>query len=112
MRDVSSAAGLELASQEQLVPFLVCPTKTEEALGELWKLQTVLDMIMLCKAYLHLPIHYLSGYTRYSTACFHQTDGCAIIVMGRCLCRSAPVLLAGVFVLVPLFSAAFATSSS
>ncbi|KAL1453537.1 hypothetical protein MTO96_043750, partial [Rhipicephalus appendiculatus] len=55
---------LELASQEQLVPFLVCPTLTNEALGELWKLQAVLDMIMLCKTYLHLPIHYLSGYTR------------------------------------------------
>ncbi|XP_070380730.1 protein zwilch homolog [Dermacentor albipictus] len=48
---VNIFVGLELASQEQLVPFLVCPTKMDEALGELWKLQTVLDMIMLCKAY-------------------------------------------------------------
>ncbi|XP_050033432.2 protein zwilch homolog [Dermacentor andersoni] len=71
---VNIFVGLELASQEQLVPFLVCPTKTEEALGELWKLQTVLDMIMLCKAYLHLPIHYLSGYTREALKYFSNCE--------------------------------------
>lgn len=71
---VNIFVGLELASQEQLVPFLVCPTLTEEALGELWKLQAVLDMIMLCKTYLHLPIHYLSGYTREALKYFSNCE--------------------------------------
>ncbi|XP_077561754.1 protein zwilch homolog isoform X2 [Haemaphysalis longicornis] len=57
--------GLELASQEQLMPLLLNPcADMEEAFGELMKLQGVLDMVMLCKTYLHLPIHYLSGYAR------------------------------------------------
>lgn len=71
---VNIFVGLELASQEQLVPFLVCPTLTNEALGELWKLQAVLDMIMLCKTYLHLPIHYLSGYTREALKYFSNCE--------------------------------------
>lgn len=57
--------GLELASQEQLTPLLLNPCgDLDEAFGELMKLQGVLDMVMLCKTYLHLPIHYLSGYAR------------------------------------------------
>lgn len=71
---VNIFVGLELASQEQLVPFLVCPTKSDEALGELWKLQAVLDMIMLCKTNLHLPIHYLSGYTREALKYFSNCE--------------------------------------
>lgn len=71
---VNIFVGLELASQEQLVPFLVCPTLTNEALGDLWKLQAVLDMIMLCKTYLHLPIHYLSGYTREALKYFSNCE--------------------------------------
>lgn len=35
-----------------------------EALGELMKLQAVLDIVVLCKTYLHLPTDYLSGYAR------------------------------------------------
>ncbi|XP_077550338.1 protein zwilch homolog isoform X2 [Haemaphysalis longicornis] len=66
--------GLELASQEQLMPLLLDPCMDlGEALGELMKLQAVLDIVVLCKTYLHLPTDYLSGYARealkYFTSC-------------------------------------------
>ena len=63
-------SGLELASAEQLSPFfrgtgpLRGPTELTAAVTELMKVQAVLDMVMLCKTNLHLPIHYLSGYAR------------------------------------------------
>ncbi|XP_003740488.1 protein zwilch homolog [Galendromus occidentalis] len=63
-------SGLELASAEQLSPFfrgtgpLRGLTELGAAVSELMKVQAVLDMVMLCKTNLHLPIHYLSGYAR------------------------------------------------
>ncbi|XP_022660913.1 protein zwilch homolog isoform X2 [Varroa destructor] len=63
-------SGLELASAEQLAPFFrgAGPLRSFPDLGtavnELLRVQGVLDMVMLCKTNLHLPIHYLSGYAR------------------------------------------------
>ncbi|XP_064463727.1 protein zwilch homolog [Ornithodoros turicata] len=66
--------GLELASPDQLNPFFLSPGDLAVAVAELYKLQAVLDMVMLCKTYLHLPIHYLSGYTREALKYFSNAD--------------------------------------
>ncbi|XP_077484190.1 zwilch kinetochore protein isoform X2 [Amblyomma americanum] len=71
---VNIFVGLELASQEQLMPFLLHPPDLAEAFGELVKLQGVLDLVMLCKTNLHLPIHYLSGYTREALKYFANCE--------------------------------------
>lgn len=66
--------GLELASQDQVLPFFLGPGDLAVAVAELMKLQGVLDMVMLCKTYLHLPIHYLSGYAREALKYFSDAE--------------------------------------
>lgn len=70
--------GLELASSEQLSPFfraagpLRALSDLSIAVSELFRVQGVLDMVMLCKTNLHLPIHYLSGYAREALKQLHS----------------------------------------
>ncbi|XP_076314787.1 zwilch kinetochore protein isoform X2 [Tachypleus tridentatus] len=66
-RDYTSIfVGLELATQEQLQPFLQSSGNVVSALPELQKLHNVLEVIVLSKTFLQLPRQTLSSYTRES----------------------------------------------